>query len=201
METKPKDLKEELKGKRIRLEDPFTPTSIGGYHLLRLLGKGSFGKVYMATDKLGKVFAVKEINYVTETKILKRIQNEIEILKVLDHPNIIKLHDVIKDSESKIYLITEYCAGGDLVQYLKRKKVLGELEVQRIVHQVGAGLEELYKKKIMHRDIKLQNLLLANDKDELHIKIADFGLARYTTSYASTICGTLHYMAPEILRG
>lgn len=193
--------KEELKGKRLNVEDPFTPTTIGNYHLMKLLGKGSFGEVYLATNKQGKTFALKEIKSKTDSKSLLRVRNEISILKAVKHPNVIELHEVIQDSSSRIFLVTEYCSGGDLLQYLKRKKTLKELEVQKVAHQVAKGLEALYKLDIMHRDIKLQNLLISSKGGKTTIKIADFGLARYATGYASTCCGTLAYMAPEVIHG
>jgi len=195
-----KDLKEELKGKRIRVENPFTPTRIREYQLLRLLGKGSYGNVYMATNKQEQLIALKEIQAKGDSKSLRRIKNEIEILKAVKHLNIIELYEVIQDTD-RIFLATEYCDGGDLSRYLKQKITLNELEVQDIVYQIAKGLKALYKSNIMHRDIKPQNLLVSNAEGKLTIKIADFGLARYSTGYASTYCGTLSYMAPEVLQG
>lgn len=195
------DPKEELKGKRVRVEDPFTPTRIGKYCLTKLLGKGSFGSVYLASNKEGKVVVLKEIRSEDDPKNLLRIQTEVDILKAVKHPNVIELHEVIQDSSQRIFLATEYCSGGDLSQYLKCKKTLNELEVQKVVHHVAEGLKALYKLNIMHRDIKLQNLLISCNGSKTMVKIADFGLARYSTGYASTYCGTLYYMAPEIIQG
>jgi serine/threonine protein kinase len=79
-----KDLKEELKEKRIRVEDPFTPTRIGEYQLLRLLGKESYGNVYMATNKQEQLVALKETQMKVDSKSIKRIRNEIEILRLLN---------------------------------------------------------------------------------------------------------------------
>lgn len=195
------NLREELKSKRASVDDPFTPTAIGEYSLKKLLGKGSFGNVYLATNKLGQLIAIKEIHSETDSKSLQRIHNEISILKAIKHPNVINLYEVIQDSSDRFFLVMEYCTGGDLLQYLKRKRTLHEFEVQEIVYQVARGLEALYKQNIMHRDIKLQNLLISKEGEKITIKIADFGLARYTTGYASTYCGTLPYMAPEVIQG
>eukprot|EP00826_Nyctotherus_ovalis_P020356 TRINITY_DN16389_c0_g3_i2.p1 TRINITY_DN16389_c0_g3~~TRINITY_DN16389_c0_g3_i2.p1 ORF type:complete len:278 (-),score=37.41 TRINITY_DN16389_c0_g3_i2:379-1122(-) len=191
------DPKEEMKD--IQFDSFFTPTKIGDYQLLKLIGKGSFGNVYMAVNKFGKTVALKEIKNNTDAKGLKRIQNEISILTAIKNPNVIELYDVIQDA-SRIFLSTEYCQGGDLLKLLKARRRLEELEVQEIVHQLGLGLKELYRRNIMHRDIKLQNILVA-DPESLAVKIADFGLARYAAGYASTYCGTLPYMAPEVIQG
>lgn len=197
-----KDSEEELKGKELKVvEDPFAPTEIGQYRLLRLLGKGSFGNVYMAVSKLGRFVALKEIRSKTDAKSLLRIHNEISILQAVKHQNVIELYEVLQDSSSRIFLATEYCSGGDLLNFLKIKKTFNELEVQKIVYQVAQGLEAIYKLNIMHRDIKLQNLLVSENAGQVSIKIADFGLARYATGYASTYCGTLPYMAPEVVKG
>ena len=130
----------------------------------------------------------------------KRICNETKILHDVRHNNIIEMFEVIESVDS-VNIVMEYCQGGDLLQYLKKKKQLDEYEIQGIIHQIAQGLKELYRKEIIHRDIKLQNILISSDGPSPVIKIADFGLARYALSYASTICGTLPYMAPEIIKG
>eukprot|EP00826_Nyctotherus_ovalis_P041528 TRINITY_DN419_c0_g1_i1.p1 TRINITY_DN419_c0_g1~~TRINITY_DN419_c0_g1_i1.p1 ORF type:complete len:203 (-),score=54.98 TRINITY_DN419_c0_g1_i1:469-1077(-) len=202
MQKTAKGPEEEFKGKKLKVvEDPFTPTEIGQYRLMKLLGKGSFGDVYMATNKHGLLVALKEIRSKTDAKSLLRIHNEISILQAVKHPNVIELYEVLQDSSNRIFLATEYCSGGDLLNFLKIKKTFNELEVQKIVYQVAQGLEAIYKLNIMHRDIKLQNLLVSETAGQISIKIADFGLARYATGYASTYCGTLPYMAPEVVKG
>jgi serine/threonine-protein kinase ULK/ATG1 len=119
-------------------------------------------------------------------------------MQLINHENIIKLHDV-KQSSTKYYLITEYCSGGDL-EVLRGQK-LSEAEVQKRIHQISAGLKALINKNVMHRDLKLSNILLSSKKADAVVKLADFGLARELTleEYAATCCGTPLYMAPEIL--
>lgn len=145
--------------------------------------------------------AIKELQLSgTEERDRRRVYNEVKILKDITHENVVRMHDVVETSQA-VYIVMEYCQGGDLAQYVKTKKQLDEYEVQEIVHQVAQGLKELYRKDIMHRDIKLQNLLRSTEGATVKIKIADFGLARYATGYASTVCGTLPYMAPEVIKG
>ena len=213
------DKKDQIKAvvkRPVQLDQITSPTvsMVGEYKLVKLLGKGSFGHVYLGNttfmnrsdhpignNKAGKQVAIKEIKISgMEAKDKKKVFNEIKILKDVKHPNIIELYEVI-ETPGAICIVMEYCQGGDLYQYLKEKKQLDENEVQDIVHQVAQGLKEMYKKDIMHRDIKLQNLLRSDDSPSCTIKIADFGLARYAVDYASTICGTLPYMAPEMLKG
>ena len=95
----------------------------------------------------------------------------------------------------------EYCAGGDLDRI--QGKRLGELEVQRIIYQIGKALADLIARNIMHRDLKLSNILLSSKKPDAVLKLGDFGLARklHENEYAKTFCGTPLYMAPEILAG
>ncbi len=144
--------------------------------------------------------AVKELKIGSiGAKERSKINNEIKILKTLKHTNIIELYDVVETS-NMVCIVMEYCQGGDLREYLGKRKRLDEYEVQDIVYQVAQGLTELYRKDIIHRDIKLQNLLRRTDESPTVVKIADFGLARYAPAYASTVCGTLPYMAPEILK-
>ena len=116
----------------------------------------------------------------------------------ITHENIVKLYD-IKQTENNYYLVMEYCSGGDLDRL--RGKQLDEEKVQRIVYQISAALKVLCSKHIMHRDLKLSNLLFSSDKSDALVKLADFGFARELkrNELADTYCGTPLYMAPEIL--
>jgi len=119
-------------------------------------------------------------------------------MQLINHKNVIRLYDV-KQSLTKYYLITEYCSGGDLEVF--RGKKFSEAEVQKKIHQISAGLKALIEKNVMHRDLKLNNILLSNKKPDAIIKLADFGFARELSleEYAATCCGTPLYMAPEVL--
>lgn len=106
-------------------------------------------------------------------------------------------------TDNFIYLVMEYCEGGDLSQYLRKKLILKESEAQSLLQQLTSALKVLWDNNLIHRDLKPQNLLLQHDTDgKVILKIADFGFARYVepTDLAETLCGSPLYMAPEILR-
>jgi 5'-AMP-activated protein kinase catalytic alpha subunit len=129
----------------------------------------------------------------------KRIEKEINILKKLRHNNIIQQFCIIETSNT-IYIVTEYCSGGELFDYIISKKKLQENEACKIFQQIIAGVEYLHKIEIVHRDLKPENLLFDHNKD---IKIADFGLSNYypKDKFLSTPCGSPCYAAPEMVRG
>ena len=163
--------------------------------LIQGLGKGAFGEVYL-TSKQGsqEKFATKKIDkkYAANPKAKKYIDNEIKILKEIDHPNIIKLYDV-KENNQNYYLVMEYCNGGGLSDCLEYhikqfRKPFSEEIVQYLMKQIVSGLKYLHGKHILHRDIKLDNILVKFDSEEdrqkknmlkAKVKIIDFGFARY----------------------
>lgn len=119
--------------------------------------------------------------------------------------NIIQIKDVIRTGQH-FYIVFEYCEGGDLAGYLKKKERLSEKQVQNIMKQIANGLKQLNKLRIVHRDLKLSNFLISDDSENPTVKICDFGLARQKTSKDSsvmfnTLWGTPIYMAPEVLNG
>ena len=127
------------------------------------------------------------------------MEREIEVMKTLNHPNILKLYDVIHDpNENVIYLILEYCKKGDFYKFLN-KRALKEKHAKRYMVQLANGLQHLINNNIIHRDLKPQNILLS-DNDE--IKLTDFGFARYyeIDTMVDTLCGSPLYMAPEIMK-
>lgn len=156
------------------------------------IGFGSFSIIYKGySTKNKKLYAIKQITKIVD---MKYFNNEVQLMKKLDHPNILKLYDVIHNN-GKIYLILEYCNGGDLSNYIKS----GSKEYNyRYFCQIFSGLEYLYKNNILHRDIKPQNILVDNDI----IKISDFGFARSfeQNELITTFCGSPLYMAPEIIK-
>ena len=171
--------------------------------LKETLGKGTFGVVKLAINsQTGEKVAIKIIN---ESKIAKDQKltfiREIEILKKLKHPNIIRLYSHIS-KEKQLYLITEYIKGIELYQYISLKKKLEESEACMYFQQIIIGLEYLHKMGIVHRDLKPENILVDHRLKE--IKIIDFGLSnKYTDklNLLSTLCGSPHYLAPEVLQG
>lgn len=121
-------------------------------------------------------------------------------MQSINQENIIKLYEVIK-TKKNYYIVLEYCAGGDLHKFLKKRKRISEHEVQSILYQLSNGFRVLYQKDIIHRDIKLSNLLFLDKTPNSLVKIADFGFAKLIQSEAAvgTFCGTPPHMAPEIL--
>ena len=186
--------------------------------LQKCLGKGAFGEVYL-TSKQGshEKFATKKIDkkFTSNPRAKKYLDNEINILKEIDHPNIIKLYEV-KETNKFYYLVMELCNGGGLSDCLedyqnKYKKPFPEEVVQYLMRQIMSAINYLHKKNILHRDIKLDNILVnfetledKNKKNMLksHVKIIDFGFARHLApaQLAYSVLGSPINMDPGILR-
>ena len=188
--------------------------------LTKSLGKGAFGEVFL-TQKKGykELFATKRLDraFSEKPENIKRLANEITLLKKINHPNIVKLID-LKKTKSHCYIVMEFCNGGDLSGCLKKYKAahrrpFPEEVVQYIMRQVVSGLAFLHSNKIIHRDLKLDNILVTfpseNDKKSLNMmrataKIIDFGFA--TKLHASksnltyTVLGTPSNMDPQLLK-
>ena len=177
--------------------------SIDNYTMIKSLGKGSYGEVKLAVDKITrKKFAIKIYpkKIMDDPKKKRNIENEIKILKQLDNINIMKLYEVIKTPAFQ-YLILEYIEGISLLKIIKKesKHYLEEKRALKIFHQVVKAIEYCQKKDICHRDIKLENILtIKNDV----IKLIDFGFAVKTNkeTYQTLLCGSPSYMAPEIVK-
>jgi serine/threonine protein kinase len=186
--------------------------------LLEKIGKGSFGEVHLTRKKnCIQLFATKKVpkNLVLQEKIKRYFNNEIYILKNVDHPNIIKLYE-IKQTINNFYLVFDYCNGGGLSNCLqaymnKFGKPFSEEIVQHIMRKVLSGLHYLHKNKILHRDLKLDNILVHFPSEEdkkginmlnAEIKIIDFGFARYLQNdeLAQSVLGSPFTMDPQILQ-
>ena len=186
--------------------------------LIKQIGKGSFGEVFI-TSKAGtkELFATKKVkkSMVMTEKVKKYFNNELFILKNVNHPNIVKLYD-IKQTLNNFYLVFDLCNGGGLSNCLERYKKkhdgkpFPENIVQHLMKQIVSGMKYLHNKKILHRDIKLDNILVKFETDEdkdndnyfkATIKIIDFGFARYleNDSLAQSILGSPINMDPKIL--
>ncbi|KAF9578971.1 hypothetical protein BGW38_004971, partial [Lunasporangiospora selenospora] len=127
------------------------------------------------------------------------IEREIAIMKLINHPHVIRLYDVY-ETEQELFLVMEYVSGGELFEYLVNKGRLNETEALRFFQQIIVGLAFCHKRKICHRDLKPENLLL---DDQLNVKIADFGMASLQKSgrLLETSCGSPHYASPEVVTG
>ena len=149
---------------------------IMGYGFLREVGQGAYGHVYEGEDKISKQkVAIKCIqrNQIDRNDYLYHLLNsEIDIMKQVEHPNVIKFIDVIK-SVHNYYLVLEYCDGGDLAEYVESHEMPEEKCVE-FLKQIISGFKIIRQRRIMHRDFKLENVLLHEGK----VKIADFGFSK-----------------------
>ena len=175
--------------------------TIGDFKIGAKIGQGTFSKVCMGIHiPTGEKVAIKILpkNQIKEKTDRIRIEKEIGLQKKLHHQNIIHQYSVL-DTEDSIYIITEYCSGGELFDYIVSKRRLPEVEACRIFQQLINGLEYLHKQKICHRDLKPENLLFDSKKN---LKIADFGLSNeYSKGKLGTPCGSPCYAAPEMVTG
>jgi len=163
------------------------------YYYKEPIGFGSFSIIYKGYKLNSPVpLAIKCITKIID---MRYFHNEVELMKKVDHPNILKLFDVVKMS-GKIYLILEYCNSGDLSSYISNSN--SRRDDLKYFQQIFLGLEYLYDKKILHRDIKPHNILIKNGV----IKISDFGFAKAfeKNELITTFCGSPLYMAPEIIK-
>jgi len=174
---------------------------IGKYRLIKTIGKGNFAKVKLAKHELiGKEVAIKIID---KTQLnqgsLQKLFREVKIMKCLDHPNIVKLFEVIQ-TEKTLYLVMEYASGGEVFDYLVAHGRMKEKEARAKFRQIVSAVQYLHQKRIVHRDLKAENLLLDAD---MNIKIADFGFSNEFTpgSKLDTFCGSPPYAAPELFQG
>lgn len=177
------------------------------FKILKLIGIGSFGKVFLVKSlKDKKLYAMKVL---FKDKILKKRQaintmNERTILEKMNCPFIVKLYYAFQDN-NKLYLVTEFMQGGELFYFLKKRGKIPEKEVKLYAAEIILALEHLHKHNIIYRDLKPENILL---DDKGFIKLTDFGLSKILlesqqeeSEKAYTFCGTLEYLAPEVIKG
>ncbi|OHS94057.1 CAMK family protein kinase [Tritrichomonas foetus] len=179
-----------------------TQQNLGPYVLVKHLGSGTTGKVKLAIHKESQnQYAIKIIrkeDFQDRPNLQTKIQREIALMRLVDHPHILKLVDFL-ESPRHLYIVLEYASKGELFDYLVEKKTLPEDVAIRFFRQIIYGLEYLHSLGICHRDLKPENILL---DESLNVKIADFGFARFVkTNIAETSCGSPHYAAPEVIRG
>ncbi|KAF3848847.1 hypothetical protein F7725_015344 [Dissostichus mawsoni] len=184
--------------------------TVGKFEFSRkdLIGHGAFAVVFKGRhrEKHDWEVAVKCINKKNLAKSQTLLGKEIKILKELKHENIVALLD-FQETASSVYLVMEYCNGGDLADYLHSKGTLSEDTIRVFLQQIAGAMRVLQGKGIIHRDLKPQNILLSypagrkSHSNNTCIKIADFGFARYLQSnmMAATLCGSPMYMAPEVI--
>ncbi|CAL0306035.1 unnamed protein product [Lupinus luteus] len=176
---------------------------VGDYIAGRQIGAGSFSVVWHGRHKVhGTEVAIKEIGTLRlNNKLQESLVSEVSILSQINHPNIIRLHEIIQ-APGKIYIVLEYCKGGDLSLYIQRHGRVPEATAKHFMQQLAMGLQVLRSNNLIHRDLKPQNLLLSRNDESSVLKIADFGFARslQPRGLAETLCGSPLYMAPEIMQ-
>ncbi|XP_038635263.1 serine/threonine-protein kinase SIK3 homolog isoform X1 [Scyliorhinus canicula] len=177
------------------------PARIGYYEIERTIGKGNFAVVKLATHMVTKAkVAIKIVDKTQlEEENLKKIFREVQIMKMLRHPHIIRLYQVM-ETERMIYLVTEYASGGEIFDHLVAHGRMAEKEARKKFKQIVAAVHFCHCRNIVHRDLKAENLLLDAN---LNIKIADFGFSNIFTpgQLLKTWCGSPPYAAPELFEG
>ncbi|PAA52269.1 hypothetical protein BOX15_Mlig029371g1 [Macrostomum lignano] len=176
-------------------------SQIGKYRLLKTIGKGNFAKVKLAKHvNTGEEVAIKIIDKTRlDQSSLQKLHREVCIMKMLDHPNVVKLYEVIS-AEKTMYLVMEYASGGEVFDYLVAHGRMKEKEARVKFRQIVSAVQYCHQKRIVHRDLKAENLLLDAD---MNIKIADFGFSNeYNIGQKlNTFCGSPPYAAPELFQG
>ncbi|XP_021369212.1 hormonally up-regulated neu tumor-associated kinase homolog [Mizuhopecten yessoensis] len=183
---------------------------VGNYLLGKTIGEGSFAKVKEALHvPTGELVAIKVIDKKRakqDSYVRKNLRREGKILQLARHPNIVQLFEIM-ETENSYYLVTELCKGGDLMDYICQRKKLEEREAKKFIRQIVSAIEYLHRLGILHRDLKVENLLLDENRD---IKIIDFGLSNTikvssskdsvrAQEYLNTQCGSPAYAVPELL--
>ena len=169
-----------------------------------VLGKGAFGKVYKGTDKANREFqvAVKVLNkHKMSEKDLAHVMDEVDLLKKVDHPNIVEYFETY-DDKHYLYLVMELCTGGELFdshdEYIKQGKAYTEKKAAEVIYKCLEALAHCHALGITHRDIKPENIMYGKDGE---VRLVDFGLAKDTTHHMKSYAGTPYFMAPEVLNG
>jgi len=180
--------------------DEVPRTTLEYYTFLKLIGKGAFGKVTLGIHKLtGKSVAIKTIEkkYMKDEFSRRKVFQEVYILKKIRHANVIRLLEVFEDPNHML-IVMEYAAGGDLLKYVRTKGPLPEPEAREIFRQIVYGLGHIHARSVIHRDVKLDNILL--DKSG-GVKICDFGVSKIIAKQdiIKEQCGTPAYIAPEVI--
>ncbi|XP_057786202.1 SNF1-related protein kinase catalytic subunit alpha KIN10-like [Salvia miltiorrhiza] len=171
------------------------------YKIGKTLGIGAFGKVKLAVHTLtGIKVAIKILDRLTidtQGHQAEKVRKEMNIMRQLDHPHIVRLLEVI-DTPEKVYVVMEYMNSGELFYYLTEKGKLHEHEARRLFQQIISGVDYCHRHLVVHRDLKPENLLLDSDHN---VKIADFGLGNIMRDghFLKTCCGSPNYAAPELI--
>ncbi|KEZ42451.1 Uncharacterized protein SAPIO_CDS5651 [Scedosporium apiospermum] len=184
------------------VEQPSVPKQfhLGMFEIGRPLGKGKFGRVYLAKERTsGFICALKVLhkNELQHGRVEKQVRREIEIQSNLRHPNILQLYGHFHDSK-RVFLILEFAGKGELYKHLRRENRFPEWKAAQYIAQMASALRYLHRKHVIHRDIKPENILVGIHGE---IKISDFGWSVHApNSRRQTMCGTLDYLPPEMIK-
>ena len=182
----------------------YPQTNLNFYKIGRLIGQGGFAKVNLGLNVLtGRVVAIKSFNKTKKTKYgdnlnMDKILYEINLMRKLNHPNITKILETFED-EKFYFIIMEYINGGNLFSYVKKRRKLSEKVAKFLFRQIILGIKHIHSQLIVHRDIKLENILIDMNNN---VKICDFGIGIILSSEDQDLhshCGTPMYIAPEII--
>jgi serine/threonine protein kinase len=181
----------------VRIE---VPRQFGKYTYIRTIGAAASSVVLLVVDQTGQQYAAKCVkrDFLDQDSNLEYFEREIRLLQFIRHPNIVQLVEIVYQTDN-IVVIMEFCEHGDLFDELAAHGPLSIRRVRSYVYQLLKALQCLHDKGVAHRDLKPENILVCS---ETVVKIADLGLARAvpTSGMMTTICGSVHYMAPEILQ-
>ena len=172
------------------------------FAILKHIDSGQFGKVFLCIDLETKdEYAVKKLRKesLSERRSLNQLYNEITILRKINHPNVVKLFSIYEDDEY-ISLIMEYVPYGNLLQRVQKKKKILEIDVIHFALHLIELLKFLHSNMIIHRDLKLENILMVSKTNDFEFKLADFGLSCYLDQEIHTHSGSPGYLAPELFR-
>ncbi|OXV06113.1 hypothetical protein Egran_06119 [Elaphomyces granulatus] len=173
---------------------------LGMFEIGKPLGKGKFGRVYLAKERSSGFICALKVLHKSELQqggVQKQVRREIEIQSNLRHPNVLRLYGHFHDSK-RIFLILEFAGKGELYKHLRKENRFPEWKAAQYVAQMAAALKYLHKKHVIHRDIKPENILVGIHGE---IKISDFGWSVHApNNRRKTMCGTLDYLPPEMLK-
>nr|KAJ3412449.1 Serine/threonine kinase [Polyrhizophydium stewartii] len=200
----PEELAQEVAELSVSRKDSVLAVTIDDFHFVAVLGRGAFGKVMLATEKAtNQLYAIKALKkeFIIQNDDVKSTKLEKFIFQAASaehHPFMVNLHSSFQ-TDSRVYFVMEYVAGGDLMCHIQDKKRFSQARTRFYACEVLLALQYFHQNNIVYRDLKLDNILLGVDG---HIKVADYGICKANMPYGattSTFCGTPDYMAPEIL--
>jgi len=188
----------------INYEEPIKKLCLEDFTLLTLVGKGGFGKVFVAQKKKDnkEVYAIKVLkkDFLIKTNNVNYTRTERDILRKVRHPNIVSLHYAFQ-TQGKVYLVMDLLLGGPLYFHMSKERMFSEEQVRFYAGEIILALAHLHSLGIIHRDLKPENILLDSQG---HVNLTDFGLAKEdmgANDKTGTFCGTIEYMAPEMISG